>query len=309
MKNKAKDKIIFFLIGLMLGIGIAVFSWNGVGKAAKELKDFNFTEAGRIAWLNIKEWAPRGRVTVEDFLSPVKAVSGKSFGKNGQLTFELFRNGTFLIDGESGYAWQKSDSYRDSAFIRSTNALPKTYKVSVVVGDIDYGLGKIKGLGQDPEYSEGPANENGCYLLAITDTVPTGHHTNTWWHRHRKVVIDVDNNVWGHGMPNPVFMIYFDKDNNLVSFDESTGQWRRDWRKAQTYDPKRWYRIEIEKTKKQYIMSILDESEKVLRRATIGIDKVWHADDDHEEYFVIGEPHENYYQGSMKIKEMTVSRN
>jgi len=105
----------------------------------------------------------------EDFSKPITAVDGKSFGKNGQFTFELFRNGTFIIDGKSGYAWQRSDSYRDSAIIRSTKALPETYKITVVAGEVDYGLNIIKGLPSDPEYKDkgGPKGFNGFYLIAL----------------------------------------------------------------------------------------------------------------------------------------------
>lgn len=309
MKSKTKDKVIFFLIGLVLGIGIVTFSWNGLRKTAQKFKDVNFTEAGMNTWLNMRQWTRKRRQVIEDFSKPVKAVSGKSFGKDDQLTFELYRNGTFVIDGKSGYAWQKSDSYRDSATIRSTQALPETYKISVVVGDIDYGLENISGLPQDPEYAEGPQNENGCYLIAITDTPPTGNHTNTWWHEHRKVVIDVDNNVWGHGMPNPVFMVYFDRDNKLVSYNGESNEWQGDWMKAVTYEPGKWYRVEIEKTKRQYILSVRSDAGQLLKSASIDLEKVWSADEHQKDYFVIGDPHENYYQGSMKIKGIAVSQN
>lgn len=309
MKSETKDKIIFFLAGFALGIGLVAFSWNGLHKAIRRLKDVNFTEMRRDMWLNMRQWTHKRRQIAEDFSKPIKAVSGKSFGKDHQLTFELYRNGTFLIDGKSGYAWQKSDSYRDSAFIRSTKALPETYKISVVLGNIDYGLENISGLPQDPEYTEGPRDENGCYLIAITDAPPIGHHTNTWWHQHRKVVVDVDNNVWGHGMPNPVFMVYFDRDNKLVSYNGEDNEWQKDWMKGVTYEPEKWYRVEIEKTKKQYILSVRSEAGQLLKNASINLEKVWNADAYHKDYFVIGDPHENYYQGSMKIKEIVISQN
>jgi hypothetical protein len=306
MRSETKDKIIFFFIGLVLGVGVVAFSWDGLRKTARGLKDFNFTEAGLKGWNQVRQWTTMRRKVFEDFSKPVKAVSGKAFGKEDQLTFELFRNGTFLIDGKSGYAWQRSDSYRDSAIIRSTNPLPETYKISVVVGGIDYGLENISGLPPDPEYKEGPQNENGCYFLTITDPPPTGHHTNTWWHQHRKVVVDVDNNVWGHGMPNPVFLVYFDKENKLVSYDGEENAWQKEWKKAVTYEPGQWYRVEIEKTKRQYIMTIRSESGQLLKTASVDLKKVWRVDEPHKDYFAIGDPHENYYQGSMKIKSITL---
>ena len=243
---------------------------------------------------------------MEEFKKPLAAVSGQTFGRLDQLTFELFRNGTFEIDG-SGTARQKSASYRDSAFIRSTKQLPKTYKITIVAGEIDYNLNKIQSLKQDPEYPEGPQNENGCYLLAITDEKPTGHHTNIWWHQHRKLVIDVDNNTWGHGMPNPIFMVYFDRSNQLVSYDGDQDEWQRNWKKAVTYEPAQWYKIEIEKTGKEYILSIHNHKGSLLKRGTVAIKDVWHTDESHPEYFVVGDPHENYYQGSMSIRSIAVT--
>ena len=106
----------------------------------------------------------------ENFQNPIVAEDGKSFGMEDFLTFELFRNGTFQIDGKSGNAKQVSKSYRDSAWIRSTKALPSEYKITVLAGEIDYGLERISGIQNDPEYSEGPKKQNGCYLIAITDT-------------------------------------------------------------------------------------------------------------------------------------------
>jgi hypothetical protein len=243
---------------------------------------------------------------VETFSSPLVPVSGAAFGPQNQFTFSMGAHGTFVIDGKSGLAWEKSDSYRDSAFIRSTHALPKTYKISAVVGDIDYGLEKIDGLDSDPDFPEGPQNENGCYLLTITDTRPDAPHTNIWWHQHRKLVIDVDNNVWGHGMPNPIFMVYFDKGNSLTAYDGNQNTWAKAWEKAVTYREKTFYKVEVEKTADEFILRIFSQEGRLLKEGRVGLDKVWHEDAYHEDYFAIGDPHANYYQGSMKIKQITL---
>lgn len=243
---------------------------------------------------------------IEDFSETIEAVDGKSFGKYGQLTFEVFRNGTFFIDGESGFAWQKSDSYKDAAIIRSTKPLPKTYKISAIVGDIDYGLEKITGLQNDPEYDEGPLNENGAYLLAITDEPPTEHYTNDWWHEHRKVCIDVDNNAMGVGMPHPIFMVYFDKQNRLGALNGKENKWQKDWVRAVNYAPDAWYKVEIEKTESSYKLYVYDAEGQLLKGGVVPFRYVWHEDGNHPDYLVIGEPHENYYQGSMKIKSITM---
>ncbi len=243
---------------------------------------------------------------VETFSSPIVAQKGATFGPQNQFTFSLDQKGTFVIDGASGLAWEKSGSYRDSAIIRSTNPLPKTYKITAVVGGIDYGLENIANLSNDPEFPEGPLNENGCYLLTITDEVPNLPHTNIWWHQHRKLVIDVDNNVWGNGMPNPIFMVYFDKGNGLNAYNGAGKNWQREWTQAVTYDKNAFYKVEVERTLKEFIMRISAEDGKLLKEGRVALDQVWHAEKYYEDYFVIGDPHANYYQGSFKIKEITL---
>jgi len=241
---------------------------------------------------------------VGTFSSPMIIRNGSTFGPQGQFTFSLDQNGAFIIDGKSGVALQKADSYRDSAIIRSTKPLPKTYKISVVVGDIDYGLDKIEGLHNDPDFPEGPLNENGCYLLTITDTLPDLPHINLWWHHHRKVTIDVDNNIWGSGMPNPFFMVYFDKSNSLMAYDGDQNAWGSGWNAAIHYNANTFYRVEIEKTLKEYILRIFSENNQLLKEGKVDLGNVWN--ENHEEYFVVGKPHANYYQGSMKIKEISL---
>ena len=248
--------------------------------------------------------AAASRTLTEEFTSPVAAKSGASFGTEGWLTFELYRGGTFVIDGASDVAVQQSPSYRDVALIRSTKALPKTYTVRATVGKIDYELEAVEGLAPDPNYDEGPRNENGCYLLAITDTLPSGHHTNDWWHQHRKVVIDIDNNVWGSGMPHPIFMVSFDTANALVAWNGAKEAWQHKWRKAVEYAWSAWYTVAIQRTPTHFILSVADEPGRVLQQAEVPLEEAWHADAAHPDYVVIGDPHENYYQGSMQIQSL-----
>jgi hypothetical protein len=219
---------------------------------------------------------------------------------------ELFRGGTFIIEG-SGTAWQLSESYRDSAIIRSTRPLPRTYTIRVVVGAIDYELEHVRRLPRDPAYAEGPETQNGCYLLTITDTAPTEHYMNDWWHRHRKVVIDVDNNVWGSGMPHPIFMVYFDDQNKLVSWDGRKVGWEQAWRKGVEYRPDAWYVVDIQRTDTKYTLSVSDEAGTLLARGSVLLGDVWHATDGSPDYFALGDPHENYYQGSMKVRSISLS--
>jgi len=245
---------------------------------------------------------PYKHTIIEDFSVPLVPRNGSTFGPHGAFTFSLDQNGTFVIDGKSKFAWERSDSYKDSAIIRSTKPLPKRYKISIVVGDIDYGLDKIDGLPNDPNFPEGPQNENGCYLLSITDVLPDLPHINRWWHKHRKLVIDVDNNTGGSGMPNPIFMAYFDEDNTLVTYDGDKRIWQKEWLSAIHYQENTFYKVEIEKTRTEYILRVFSENGRLLKEAKIDFDSVWHQD--HVEYFVVGDPHSNYYQGDFKIKKI-----
>ena len=302
-----RRKILSFAVGLFIGILLAaltgILSYKLLGQHPGLVNKLTRV-VSMLPRINL--FQKHGKI-IEKFSEKLEAKEGMAFGAKGALSFELYRGGAFIIDGKSGVAWQKSNSYEDVAIIRSTEKLPDTYKITVVVGDIDYDLEKIMGLQSDPRYPEGPLNENGCYLLAITDASPKGHHLNTWWHQHRKVVIDVDNNIWGQGMPNPIFMVYFDAKNQLVSFDGKTNKWQEDWKRAIEYKKNGWYKIEIEKTSSEYILSIYEQNGRLLKRGKVNLDQVWHADKQYPEYFVLGDPHENYYQGSMEIESIEIS--
>ncbi len=306
MTNK---KIINNILFLFLGIGVGVLIASVGGLTLYRWYKNAQGEGTHLNWLHLPAVVlpvPHRQV-FEDFSKPITAEAGKRFGQVDQLAFELYRGGTFMIDGKSGFAWEKSDHYGDVALIRSEKALPKTYTVSIVIGDIDYGLQHIEGLQRDPEYPEGPTNENGCYLLAITDEEPSGHHENLWWHEHRKVVIDVDNNTMGFGMPRPIFMVYFDRDNQLMAFDDTTQKWQSEWRKAVTYELGAWYRVEVTRTPSEFILRIFDSNNHLLNEGKINLNQVWHAD--MPDYFVTGDPHENFYQGSVKVKSISMPVN
>jgi len=239
----------------------------------------------------------------ENFGSSVTPTDGSKLGQYNQLTFELDENGTFEMTGNN-IARQKSVSYLDSGIIRSTSRLPATYKITVVTGNINYDLSNLNGLINDSNYSEGPLNENGVYLLTITDELPTVPHTNDWWHQHRKIVIDVDNNIWDWGMPNPIFMAYFNTSNVLYAYNESN-QWSTDWLNGVHYEANTFYKIEIERTASSFYLRVSTEAGTLLREGSISCSSVWH-NSYKPEYFALGDPHENYYQGYADFKSITM---
>jgi len=239
------------------------------------------------------------------FTAPLAAADGLAFGPEGWLTFELVRGGTFLIDGRSGVAWQRSDDYRDAALIRSTDPLPPTYTVRVEVGEIAYDLDRVRGLPHRMTGADSPGDENGCYLLVIADAPPTEHYANGWWHQHRKIVIDVDNNVWGRGMPRPIFMIYVNRDNHLVAWDGGAGTWTDQWVRGLQYQPHGWYTVQVTRTATRWLLRAVDATGAVRQEAAVPVEAVWHAAD-RPDYLVLGDPHDNYYEGSMQIRAISL---
>lgn len=300
-----RENIILFFTGFLIGAFLTVSAVLVFKRYLQHMPQY-YIEKMMQRFPQI-EMPIRNKQFVYEFKEPLDVRPGKTFGPEGRFSFELFRNGTFEIDTKARVAVQRSDHYGDVALIRSSKPLPRTYKISVVVGEIDYGLEKLAGLSNDPQYPEGPLNENGCYLLSVTDQDPSGHHTNIWWHQHRKFVIDVDNNVWGHGMPNPIFMVYFDTGNKLMALDGTSDEWQPQWQKAVTYDPQKWYKVEVEKTKQEFIFTVSTDTGKLLKKARVSLKDIWHENEPQDDYFVLGDPHENYYQGSMKIRSITLT--
>ena len=123
-----KDKFISFLIGIIIGAVIAASAgllYHSYLNDPQQFKSKIKTILHYRKLLKI-QWPTFRKPIAENFTEQIQAQSGKIFGKNNQLVFELYRGGTFVIDGKSGYAWEKSDHYGDVAIIRSAKALPKT---------------------------------------------------------------------------------------------------------------------------------------------------------------------------------------
>jgi len=76
-----------------------------------------------------------------------------------------------------------------------------------------------------------------------------------------------------------------------------------------TYGPQEWYRVTLERTQSEFIYSIYDEQGRLLKTARVDTKEVWHTDPVYPDYFVIGDPHENYYQGSFKIQSIHIEQN
>lgn len=179
--------------------------------------------------------------------------------------------------------------------------------------------------------------ENGHYWLAILSAEPKPRN-NVWIHHHRKVVLDSDNNVypaedggawtriWNgksfvQSGERPVMIFALDRDHgDYPKKYDRTGQpflsWAADrWnpealvheiRAADAYLPERWYEVCIQKTVAEYRLSMDGEFkfggrhkyEAALPRAKV-FDPSGSPD-----YFMTGDPHVNFYRGSMLINDV-----
>lgn len=144
-------------------------------------------------------------------------------GDAGWLTIELYgrdsdRDGIPETGGhfisERGKAKLVSARHYDGAILRSTDALPRRYRIEVTVSGVRFGgktlgsfthEGKVNGYDGDEvadpwffdEKTLAPrpaTTQNGVYFLCITDYPRPAPHNNIFIHHHRKVVIDTDSN-------------------------------------------------------------------------------------------------------------------
>lgn len=237
---------------------------------------------------------------IESFATPKTFTDGMKFGKCNALTAETSGSASLIAD--SNYLMGTSAAKSGGFIIRTTNALPATYRLTVDMGDIDFDL-------TDPNDFE-----MGVYLPTIT-AVPGAPTTNDWWHSFRKLHIDVDNNFWGWGGEHPIFIGYYDPSsltesdpaNGQLVYDQQTSSWveiNTNWASALNYERNAWYTFEIEKTATTYFFRIFDAfSHALLREASIPISSVRTGDD----YLAIGDPHVNYYKGHIKIKNLRIT--
>lgn len=251
----------------------------------------------------------------ENFDTPFEAADGQQFGAGGWLTFQLINGGAVTI--ASGYALLKTPDFWNAALIRSTDILPSEYKIRVKAGYVNYDLGNYEPVDfSDPRFNTHSGYyENGVYWLTLTDDTCIGDEcAESWWHYHRKMVIDVDNhlNYGGGETVHPVFMVYMAPQTNSggnllrtwngVLWDKSP--WN--WNVAYTYAYDTWYYAELEKRNGYLVLRLYDSNRNVLEETTpVSLDSV-HAIGAPLEYLFIGEPHTDDYEGNARFDEITL---
>jgi hypothetical protein len=215
----------------------------------------------------------------------------------------------------------------DGLVIRSTKPLPAKYRVCLNVGYASFGDGKWEGHNgyaggeTDEPWSNGDASlENGFYWLTILDATPRPHN-NLWIHHHRKVVIDSDNNkqawtnIWeGKGFvadgQHPIMMFGVDKDGDDA---DSTGRPFLSWshgalqpageiRAVDAYKDNTWYTACIARTDDTFVLTVSGDFKWGGQQTYIGtipIHSIYAADARIPDFFMFGDPHNNYYRGSV----------
>jgi len=181
--------------------------------------------------------------------------------------------------------------------------------------------------------------ENGFYWLAILDSEPSPHN-NVYIHHHRKVVIDSDNNdypddqikggawsyIWngkeflqtGRHMIN-MFALDRDHRETVYNYDRtgqpfvgySAGKWNveaevQQVRAVDAYLDNKWYEVCIARTTETYTLKIEGDFQyggKQNYEASLPVAKVFHADG-FPDYFMLGDPHVNFYRGEMYVDDV-----
>lgn len=261
------------------------------------------------------------------------------FGKNGWLTVAAYSRSSLTkfsdlfevvpdpADPKNHVLRVASPKHTDGLVIRPTKPLPAKYRVCVRVGFASFGDGKPGGRNgyaggeTDEPWSNGDAaEENGFYWLTILDATPRPHN-NVWIHHHRKVVIDSDNNKaawtniwegnrWVADGQHPIMMFGVDKDG---ADDDSTGRPFLSWsngalqpsgliRAVDAYKDNTWYSACIARDEDAFVLTVSGDFKwggQQTYVGTIPVNRVYAAGAGVPDFFMFGDPHNNYYEGSV----------
>jgi hypothetical protein len=227
-----------------------------------------------------------------------------------------------------------SPLHTDGTVIRSTAPLPAQYRVCLKVGFASFGDGIAGGLngylgGETPEpWLTGDATvENGFYWLTILDATPRPHN-NIWIHHHRKVTIDSDNNTeawtnqwednnWVADGQHPIMMFGTSKEGPdddytgrpFISWSQGMLQPFGDIRTADAYNDNTWYSACIERNEKDFVLTTSGNFKwggQQTYVGTIPVKSVTQTGDAFPDFFMFGDPHNNYYRGSVYYDDITL---
>jgi hypothetical protein len=257
-------------------------------------------------------------------------LSVAAYSRSNATTFgDLFQVVADPADAHHHVLKMSSPQHTDGIVVRPTKELPKKYRVCLRVGYASFGDGKpgagslngYAGGERDGPWLSGDATlENGFYWLTILDAVPRPHN-NLWIHHHRKVTIDSDNNkeawtnIWeGKGWVadgrHPIMMFGIDKDGDD---NDSTGRPFLSWsngalqpsgaiRAVDAYKDNTWYSACIERNENAFVLTTSGDFQwggQQTYVGTIPTRLVYQGGDGVPDFFMFGDPHNNYYRGTV----------
>jgi hypothetical protein len=255
-------------------------------------------------------------------IPPVAYRAEAPFGKSGWLSV-------------ASYSRSNLTRFEDLFSIVPDPADPTNHVLKVsspkstdgTIGFASFGDGKFNGKNgysggeTDEPWSNGDATlENGFYWLTILDAPPRPHN-NIWIHHHRKVTLDSDNNKdawtniwegksWVADGQHPLMMFGVDKDGND---EDSTGRPFLSWsngalqpsgaiRAVDAYKDNTWYSACIERNETNYVLTVSGDFKwggQQTYVGTIPLHLVYATDPGIPDFFMFGDPHNNYYRGSV----------
>jgi hypothetical protein len=242
-------------------------------------------------------------------------------------------------DGANHVLKVASPLHTHATVVRPSLALPATrYRVCLKVGFASFGdgvptasnlNGYLGGERSEPWFNDDSTLQNGFYWLTILDEVPRPHN-NVWIHHHRKVVIDSDNNkeswtqIWtGTGFPNdgrhPIMVFGLDKNgsvserNGLPFLSWSNGALQPSGfiRAVDAYKDNTWYSACIERNPTHFVLSVAGDFKYGGLRSYSGlipISAVYRAESGIPDFFMFGDPHNNYYRGHVFYDEVKLEQ-
>ena len=232
-------------------------------------------------------------------------------------------------DGTNHVLKIASTAHTDATVVRPTVALPGRYRTCLRVGFASFGDGEpaasnlngyLGGERSEPWFNNDATLENGFYWLTILDEVPRPHN-NVWIHHHRKVVIDSDNNkeawtqIWnGTSFQNdgrhPIMMFGLDRNGAdsdrvglpFISWSNGALQPSSVIRAVDAYKDNTWYSACIERNPTHFALTVAGDFKYGGAETYVGlipISSVYRAESGVPDFFMFGDPHNNYYRGQV----------
>ena len=227
-----------------------------------------------------------------------------------------------------------SPDHTDGNILRLTQPLGQRYRICARVGYMRFGTGN--GLnGYHGDESSGPwidgeaVDENGFYFGAIFRSLPRPHN-NLWSHHERIFFIDSDNNregwtsIWDsrsgdfkRSGRHPVVIGMVDQRENdgdpegprFSSYAAGHWQERYSIRAVDAYQENTWYTVCYTRFDDRYTLSISGDFQYGGRTTyEVAIRDARAVPDFHgPHYWMMGDPHINYYEGSLLVDDVTLS--